>query len=134
MTTRNIDDIKRKLLAERERVLESIRRGAEHVMERDDTTQDEGDLAAASHDRGVFFSLQESDAKQLKMIDDVLARIGDDEFGMCERCGDMISKTRLDAVPWATRCISCQELADLEAITTPAGAWESDMVTGLADQ
>ena len=127
----NTEEIKRKLQAERERVLESLRRDAEHVLERDDTTQDEGDLAAASHDRGVFLLLQESGSKRLRMIDAVLTRIHDDEFGMCERCGDAISPARLDAIPWATRCVTCQELADLEAMA-PAEALESDMVTGLA--
>jgi phage/conjugal plasmid C-4 type zinc finger TraR family protein len=30
--------------------------------------------------------------------------------GICEDCGDRIPVARLEAAPWATRCVECQEL------------------------
>lgn len=46
-----------------------------------------------------------------------LRRIGDDSFGTCMDCGLAISPKRLLAVPWASRCILCQETADREGTT-----------------
>jgi DnaK suppressor protein len=42
-----------------------------------------------------------------------LRRIQDGSFGMCIACETAISPRRLAAVPWAPRCIQCQEMADL---------------------
>ena len=114
MRKKDLEDIKRKLLAERERVVESLRRNTLHTLaEIDDTTRDAGDLASASHDRSVLYQLQESDTKRLKVINEVLSRIDRDSYGICEQCGDEIGKARLEAVPWATSCLTCQEHADL---------------------
>jgi DnaK suppressor protein len=114
MTKRDIQDIKRTLLAERERVEASLRRNTRYALsEVDDSTQDTGDLASTSHDRGVLYRLQESDSKRLKLINEVLSRIDDDGYGICEQCGQEIGNARLEAIPWATTCLACQEQADL---------------------
>ena len=36
-----------------------------------------------------------------------LARLDSGTFGRCERCGRAIGKVRLDAIPYARRCIRC---------------------------
>lgn len=36
-----------------------------------------------------------------------LRRIGQDEFGYCEDCGDAIAAKRLDLDPAASKCITC---------------------------
>ncbi len=41
-----------------------------------------------------------------------LLRIRDGSFGTCTECDWAISPKRLAAVPWASRCIECQEAAD----------------------
>lgn len=28
-------------------------------------------------------------------------------YGRCDRCGEAVSEARLEAMPWATRCIAC---------------------------
>jgi DnaK suppressor protein len=42
-------------------------------------------------------------------VDEALSRIDDHRFGFCVVCEDEMDKKRLEAVPWALRCISCQE-------------------------
>jgi len=44
-----------------------------------------------------------------------LLRIHDGSFGICTECDWVISPKRLAAVPWASRCIECQEAADSDA-------------------
>ena len=44
-----------------------------------------------------------------------------DHYGVCPECEEPISAKRLDAVPWARYCVSCQEkiaarIADGEVI------------------
>jgi RNA polymerase-binding transcription factor len=39
-------------------------------------------------------------------------RIRSGEYGICENCGETIHPKRLEAVPWATLCVSCQTLLE----------------------
>jgi DnaK suppressor protein len=43
-----------------------------------------------------------------------LRRIDEGVFGTCLDCDEDINLKRLAAVPWATRCIACQDHADRE--------------------
>ena len=43
-----------------------------------------------------------------------LRRIEDGSYGVCMDCEEEINLKRLTAVPWAARCIACQERADRE--------------------
>ena len=45
-----------------------------------------------------------------------LRRMDDGAFGACIDCEEDISLKRLAAVPWAARCIPCQERADRENV------------------
>jgi DnaK suppressor protein len=48
----------------------------------------------------------------LRDIKAALLRIHDGSFGTCVDCECAISQKRLVAVPWALRCIQCQDAAD----------------------
>jgi DnaK suppressor protein len=48
----------------------------------------------------------------LREVKAALRRICDGTFGNCLQCEEAISPKRLAAVPWAARCIPCQEAAD----------------------
>jgi DnaK suppressor protein len=63
----------------------------------------ERDLAIRNVDR-EFILLREVKA--------ALRRIHDGSFGTCIECEWSINPNRLAAVPWASRCIVCQEAAD----------------------
>jgi DnaK suppressor protein len=63
----------------------------------------ERDLATRNADR---------ESGLLRDVKGALRRIHDDEFGTCMECESAISPKRLVAVPWAARCLQCQEAAD----------------------
>ena len=65
----------------------------------------ERDLAIQSVDR---------DSALLRQVKAALQRIHVGNFGTCGDCEEPISPRRLAAVPWALRCIRCQEVADRE--------------------
>jgi DnaK suppressor protein len=48
----------------------------------------------------------------LRAVRAALHRINEGTFGTCLHCEEDISSKRLNAVPWAAYCISCQEIAD----------------------
>ena len=48
----------------------------------------------------------------LRQVRAALRRIHDGSFGICIECELAISPKRLAAVPWASRCIQCQDAAD----------------------
>jgi len=45
--------------------------------------------------------------KEIADIRQALLRIEDGSYGYCAKCGDEISKGRLEAMPTATLCINC---------------------------
>ena len=45
----------------------------------------------------------------LRELRAALGRIRDGTFGTCIQCESAIPSKRLAAVPWASRCIQCQE-------------------------
>lgn len=48
----------------------------------------------------------------LRNVRAALHRINEGAYGVCLHCEEDINPKRLNAVPWAPYCISCQELAD----------------------
>jgi DnaK suppressor protein len=67
------------------------------------------DQANADAEADLHIRLHQSDAHLLRAIEDALARITEDRFGVCEMCNSPISKARLEAVPWTRLCRDCKE-------------------------
>lgn len=57
----------------------------------------------------VLDALGESLRVELTLIETALTRIERGEYGVCERCGKAIPVARLEALPYASRCVTCQE-------------------------
>jgi DnaK suppressor protein len=51
---------------------------------------------------------------RLQSIRSALRRIEDGTYGACVRCDGDIGSKRLRALPWASQCVKCQDLADQE--------------------
>lgn len=67
------------------------------------------DLAPVSHDQFIALGINRLDSIQLAAIETALKRIDSEEYGLCMDCGNAISRGRLEAIPWASRCVACQE-------------------------
>lgn len=78
-------------------------------------TQDEGDRAESSYTKEFLLSLSGSERKKLQLIDEALQRIKESSYGKCQMCGKDIGMKRLNAVPWTSYCIHCQEKAEEES-------------------
>src|ERR1051325_3938259 len=69
---------------------------------------DSADFAEKSHEEWIFMQKNSFDTEQLRQIEDALGRRRDGSYGTCMDCGLPISRKRLEAVPWASYCVSCQ--------------------------
>jgi DnaK suppressor protein len=73
---------------------------------------DQADMATSETDAATQIRLHQTDGKLLRAIEDALARIRHEKFGICAECGQPISKARLEAVPWTRWCRDCKERQD----------------------
>ena len=46
-------------------------------------------------------------AATLEDVDRALEKLDDGTYGICDRCGALISEERLEARPWTSLCMSC---------------------------
>ncbi len=110
MSKSNLKDVKEKLLAERELLIEKLK-GNDLSID-DAETPDPVDLAVRNYSKNVMLAVSENESKQLALIDEALLRIEDDEYGTCQNCEKDINPKRLAAIPWARYCLDCQELLE----------------------
>jgi DnaK suppressor protein len=82
---------------------------AAQVLSREEHPHDEGDLSQQSHEEWIFLNRNTLDIKLLREVQDALRRIESGAYGVCYECEEPISVKRLEAVPWAKYCVSCQE-------------------------
>jgi RNA polymerase-binding protein DksA len=118
VTSLPLDELRAALLDERTRVTHAL----EYLHEENPgSLEDEtgelqtpsvndhlGDLATATFDRELDYTLEENAEAVLQAIDSALARMEAGTYGRCQNCGESISPERLEAIPWATRCIDCK--------------------------
>lgn len=123
--------IESRLLEERQRRIEVLAELDDRFKEK--MEQGDGDLTnypLHMADEGTDAMEQEkqslmihTEGEQLLEIDDSLRRLykEPEDFGRCERCQGEISMERLELVPWARLCISCQQ--EVESGAGEPAAW-----------
>jgi len=65
--------------------------------------------ASDSYEQDFAFISMESEEDLLHKIEEALQRIKDGTYGNCEDCGVEIKPERLEALPFASLCVKCQE-------------------------
>ena len=76
---------------------------------RDSNADDEHDPEGATigFERAQLTALLAAARQRITEVDDALGRIDAGTYGRCEHCGRPIAADRLDARPFARRCIAC---------------------------
>jgi DnaK suppressor protein len=77
--------------------------------------EDVAEKAANSYNKEFLFHQSDNERTHLYLVEEALKRLQVDSFGACQECGDVIDQKRLDAVPWAAYCRSCQEQEERES-------------------
>ena len=81
----------------------------------DELRGDPVDMATSDTNAATQIGLHQTDGKLSRAIEDALARIRHEEFGICEECRQPIGKARLEAVPWTRWCRDCKERQDSQS-------------------
>lgn len=85
---------------------EGARRGPEERPATDDGQMLPTDEALQQH---VAFAVMEASSEALARIDQALRRLDEGRYGRCSECGDAIALRRLRALPFAVRCLDCEQ-------------------------
>jgi YteA family regulatory protein len=67
------------------------------------------DIGDELFERSKDVALRDNAHILLEQVETALHKMADGTYGWCESCGGAISVDRLEALPWATHCIVCQE-------------------------
>jgi DnaK suppressor protein len=98
-------DMRDRMTGEVEQVVESIREDINPSGNLSDTPVHLADAAPESIDADI--NIIATEREMIVQIQEALHRIDDGTFGRCTDCGQAIAPERLEAIPYAARCIRC---------------------------
>jgi RNA polymerase-binding protein DksA len=110
--------IKKRLLAEKERLEQelheimertSISSDVEQVTELSTYDDHPADLASETFEREKDLALEGNIQDLLDKVNTALEKIEDSTYGYCDSCGVEINEKRIEALPWASLCLNCQD-------------------------
>jgi len=123
MNKKDLENYRTKLIELKEKlggVLENIAK--EHLNEQ--MRDKSGDLSGYSlhmadagtdnFEKEFALSVAGRETEVLYHIDRALERIDNNTFGTCDMCKEDITSNRLDAIPYAARCIKCESEMEKE--------------------
>lgn len=107
-------DVLKRMLEERRReIQEKLRSLRESRPDDADQVKDAEEQSVDDFVREVDFALMQMKSETLAKIDEAMRRLEHGSYGVCAECGAEIAAARLQALPFATRCRSCQEQQEL---------------------
>lgn len=110
MNKKDVKKFKEILLKRRSEILANADAIKEEGMGFDpNDLPDEVDLASTEAGQSLNLRLRDRERVLLKKINEALAKIDDDTYGICESCGEDIGAERLLARPVTDLCVRCKE-------------------------
>jgi DnaK suppressor protein len=109
--TATLAEIRRRLEAEHTQLQSDIDAlASENQNQHDDTGIGNhlADDASEVFTRERNMALRTNAEELLVQVDAALTRLDEGTYGICARCGREITSERLEALPYATLCITCQ--------------------------
>ena len=67
------------------------------------------DDASEAYEQAKDLALRQNAEQVLAQVTDALGRFEKGTYGSCEQCGVAIDPARLEALPYATLCLRCQQ-------------------------
>ena len=106
------------LLEKRSLLVNQVERLAKDAVESTEATENSksplnsAENASDTYEQDFAFISMESEEELLRKIDRALQKMRENTYGECEECHKSILSDRLEALPWATMCVKCQELEE----------------------
>jgi len=117
-SSQRMEVLRKMLLERRQEVMKEIdgligHRMSDEIQRRVDSAPDVGDQALLDTERVRDISIMELRNKMRQQIDEALVKLEEGTYGRCTDCGAEITEKRLRAVPFARRCVTCQEKEEM---------------------
>jgi DnaK suppressor protein len=109
MIKANLESYRQALETKRSELVASSRNIDGIAVERAADWMDEVTLA---NDRHLALCALTRETLLYQQVSEAIERLRAGTFGLCLQCDDPISERRLQALPWASLCLRCQEVAD----------------------
>jgi DnaK suppressor protein len=109
-TTKRNADLKQMLSDRRRKIQTDVQsriRGGR--ADRPNEVRDDLEVSDADIQGDLDMALLQMSAETLLRVDEALVRLDAGEYGSCFECGGEIAERRLRALPFAVRCVACEE-------------------------
>jgi DnaK suppressor protein len=126
----------RQVLIKRRDALRKVLAGDSSLLGelREQSSGDVVDFAQDSTHDEISSQLAEVESRELASVEAALDKMRNGSYGMCEGCGGDIPLVRLQALPYATYCIGCQqELEKTGEVGRSSPSWGRILDTGTGD-
>ena len=100
----------KQLLEARQAELARILRNREGIAI--EKSPDALDVVQHAAERELAIRNLDRESNMLRNVNNALLRMSKGVYGVCMHCEEDIGRKRLEAVPWTSLCIRCQEAAD----------------------
>jgi len=78
----------------------------------DSAGDDQADTGTKTLEREQEITLANNLLERINQVERAIDRLGEGNYGYCEKCGNAIPVERLAAFPSATLCVSCKQLEE----------------------
>ena len=117
----DVEKFRKLLLEERARLEEQSKRfqrlassadQSDESSELADYDNHPADAASDTFEREKNLALDQNTNDLIENIDRAMEKIEAGNYGICDRCGNEISKARLEVIPYAAFCVECQDIVE----------------------
>jgi DnaK suppressor protein len=106
------EGVRRKLTAMQQDIMREAKAEVEQILNEEDRyngVSDDGDFADVASRDAMQSSKFARHRSQLRAIEEALRKIDAGTYGICDDCEEEIPPKRLNVMPFALRCVDCQE-------------------------
>ena len=109
-TTKRDTDLRQMLGDRRRKIQDEVQsRIRDGRTDRPHEVRDDLEVSDADIQGDLELALLQMSAETLTRIDEALVRLDAGEYGSCYECAAEIAERRLRALPFAVRCLACEE-------------------------
>lgn len=111
----DLNEMKRRLEAKRRELRENLGELTEasptpvDPIEASEGPQDFEESAVDVNEMEDERAIRANERELLQQVNQALARIDNGTYGICANCNRPINERRLEAIPWASLCLDCEE-------------------------
>ncbi len=108
MKQKDLNNFKKKLNQRLQELLNYAYGTVSGMIGHNEKFPDPSDRASLEADRNFELRIRNREHKLIEKVKKAIQRIDSGTFGICDKCGNNISKKRLDVRPVTTQCINCK--------------------------